>query len=205
MARHGKDAFPGDLNEIAKSVAKRLSEQVSSPAVNQQPQRKMIWWLAILALVIVAISIYFVLNPKEVTSPSVDYAMSYYDIPPFVLDEGTRGTSEESVDFSDISDAYKNGDFEEVFEQTKSLNVQGLDLYQGIALLELGKLDEAISALERSNDDELEDMRLWYLALGYLRTQETESALLELKKIVDIPDHYKRSQSIELIEKIRLD
>jgi len=134
--------------------------------------------------------------------PALEYATAYYETPPFVLAQENRGDQTVDIALTSVNDAYKAKDFAKVLMLTKDPSDAEATFYHSIALFELGRLNEAIASLEQHKTTDLEDMRTWYLALGYLKTNDLSSARSELAKIAKSKEHYKQGQAIELLEKM---
>ncbi len=203
MAQIGKETFPGNLTNVEDTLANRIDEIIPPIKKTTSSHQPRSWWIAIIIISVIALSTLCLLISKDKASPPVEYAMAYYKTPPFVLSQSNRGTDEISNELSDINNAYKRKDYKKVVTLTEHQDFEGLKFYRGIALYELGRTKEAISSLDQSSDDELMDMRTWYLALAYLRAENLQSAQSELEKIVNIRDHYKNNQATELLEKIK--
>ena len=155
-----------------------------------------------MAVIAAAMAAFFLLRPKEKVEPAVKYFMTYYEAPPFVLSEEERGITEETTGLSAVRDAYKSGDYAAVLIQTKEMENSGSDFYRAVALLELDRVTEALSLLEQQPNDDLQDMRSWYLALGYLKSNDLESATSVLQEITMSGDHYKHKLAAELLQKM---
>jgi len=201
MARIGKESFSGDLDKVEQAIHDRIDGLV--PTQVEKPSSGNMKRLVIAALVllcIVLLALY--LTKQNKPQPALEYATAYYETPPFVLAQENRG--DETVDkaLTSVNDAYKAKDFAKVLMLTKDPSDAEATFYHSIALFELGRLNEAIASLEQHKTTDLEDMRTWYLALGYLKTNDLSSARSELAKIAKSKEHYKQGQAIELLEKM---
>ena len=202
MALLGKKAFPGDMSKIEKALAARIDE-LPLPVEKKAPAKgKTALWIALALLIAIALSAYYMLNSHSNESPAIHYASAYYETPPFVISQETRGAEDVPTPLSKVYDAYKSKDFAKVLLYTENQNGAGLMFYRGIAQFELGQINAAITTLSQDNTIDLEDMRSWYLALGYLQSNDSQSAQLELEKIVNMPDHYKLREASDLLAKI---
>ena len=99
--------------------------------------------------------------------------------------------------------AFNNKDFvkaEAIFEQllTKDGSNKELQLYKGIALLELDKFDEADSLFSRlSNTPSVyKSKAIWYLALSKLKQKNHNACLDILRTIPEDADDYKQAQKL---------
>ncbi len=202
MARVGKEAFSGDLNKVEQMLSGRI-DKLDIPQVKDKSSSGITKWVwALLLLISLALTAYFLTRSDHQPKAPIQYATAYYETPPFVISEGSRGRNEASTILSNVNDAYKRKDFAKVLSLTENQKDGGLLFYRGIAHYELGEINTAITILKQDNTTDLEDMRSWYLALGYLQSNDTPSAKIELEKIVDMPDHYKLNQALDLLEKI---
>ena len=203
MARLGKKAFKGNLTQIEQTLASRIDEAMPIVTDKKPARRSMPWKLLIvLTLLIAAITAFLLLRSKESVAPAIKQYMAYYEPAPFVLSERERGAESETIVLSAVSDAYKSGDYAAMLTLTKDMTKQGLDLYRAVALLELDRVAEALTLLEQQPNDDLQDMRSWYLALAYLRSNDVEKAMPVLKKITQASDHYKFRAATELLQKL---
>ncbi|MEO1484686.1 MAG: tetratricopeptide repeat protein [Bacteroidota bacterium] len=116
---------------------------------------------------------------------------TYFDTYPNVIAPATRGSEPQNV----LEEAYRNydsGNFEAAaLEFEKHLENQAnsdVSFYHAMALLNSGQLDEAKTILESLPKDDPDfafaDETQWYLALIYLKlenTEQTKGALLQLE------------------------
>ena len=202
MSRVGKEVFSGDLDKVEQMISGRIDE-LDIPQVKDKSSSGITKWVwALLLLISLALTAYFLTRSDHQPKAPIHYATVYYKTPPFVISEGSRGANEASTILSNVNDAYKRKDFSKVLTLTENQKKEGLMFYRGIAHYELGQTKEAINVLKQDDTKDLEDMRSWYLALGYLQSNDTQSAQTELEKIVTMPDHYKLSEASDLLRKI---
>jgi len=203
MARIGKEAFPGELSDIEKTLGNRidtrLTDEQNAPSANNRTR----WKITVLLLMAIAFLAYLSIKPRANVLSQDQYAIAYYETPPFVISESSRDLSKTSALLSGVGDAYKQKNFSKVLLLASDHEDNNLTFYQGIALLELGRIDEAVAILEQHATDDLEDMRSWYLALGLLESDDKPAAMQLLEKITDNPTHYKIGEALKLIEELR--
>ena len=99
MALLGKKTFPGDMSKIEKALAARIDE-LSLPVEKKAAAKgKTAIWIALALLVAIALSVYYMLNSHSNESPAIHYASAYYETPPFVISQETRGADDVSTPF----------------------------------------------------------------------------------------------------------
>ena len=202
MSRVGKEVFSGDLDKVEQMISGRIDELDIPQVVDKTSASITKWGLVLLLLISIALAVYFFGSSNQSTETPIHYATAYYETPPFVISQDSRGEVQSSTILSEVNDAYKRKDFSKVLTLTENQKKEGLMFYRGIAHYELGQTKEAINVLKQDDTKDLEDMRSWYLALGYLQSNDTQSAQTELEKIVTMPDHYKLSEASDLLRKI---
>ncbi len=144
--------------------------------------------LAVAACMVALIGIFFIMKNPDRNSDSL-YARFYQPYPNTIapIVRGENGEDIKSKAFY----AYENKDYKKsaalFSELGKTENSQYPLLYEGIALMELGKFNEAIVVfikLKESPEDPFQYYIKWYLALCYLRTGEEEKTASILKMLI---------------------
>lgn len=79
-----------------------------------------------------------------------------------------------------------------------------LKLMKGVCLFHLDKFEEAINNLEQIKESNpYFDQSQWYKAVTYRQSGHSENYRKMLNEIIQTPQHYKRSQALELLENIK--
>lgn len=80
--------------------------------------------------------------------------------------------------------------------------------YAGIASIETGKIDNAISSFKYIiNDDNnlyIEHAQ-WYLGLCYLRNDQSDKAISQFHEIAENPNSYYKAEALKILEKVQVD
>ncbi len=106
---------------------------------------------------------------------------------------------------------YKNLDYEtaailfDEFKKSDTTYTNIIALYSGISLLELNKSSESAAVFLEiiQNPDHLfGDQAKWYLALSYLRNNDTNSAI-EILREISLLESYNYLKAREILEKLR--
>ncbi len=161
-------------------------------------------WMAIAAsfVILLGLSIYFVLNAE--TSPE-DLFAEHFEPYRNVVHPITRGKPAEDEKTQAFL-AYQNEEYDNaitLFDKLYEQEGQPYYLfYKANALLELNSNDEAIAILQKSDQlGEFADRSAWYLALAYLKVEDTEKAKEHLQQIVGA-QKYNHVKAAELLQQL---
>jgi tetratricopeptide (TPR) repeat protein len=105
---------------------------------------------------------------------------SYYQKFPNVVSPITRGEIQEEDAFTE----FEKGKYEDALVLLGKASGDTAHFYQIMCLLELHKYEEAFEALKsQSYDSVMDDYRLWYLSLMYLKNEDYDNAEQILNKL----------------------
>ncbi|WP_075344246.1 tetratricopeptide repeat protein [Tenacibaculum agarivorans] len=133
-----------------------------------------------------------------------DYKNNWEELPSLTV----RGNADTLTEVETLFKQQNYAKASELLEHYLKNNTNSLDpqllLYSGILQLELNKNEEAIetfTTLLQSNTLDAYKAH-WYLALSYLKLDNTASAKQELQKIVSTNSNFKYKEAQELLEEI---
>ncbi len=157
-------------------------EQKSTPKI--KPFYTVYWKLAASIVILIGVSTFLYLN----TSQQNDMFAMYYT--PFPMEDITRG-DENTVgdDLKSISRAYKNGNYKEAIPHLEKMMKEAPDndklkLYLGNSYINTDNIDGAIQQFENiKKESKYYDDRLWFVALCYLKLEQTQQASQILKTL----------------------
>lgn len=159
------------------------------------PKRR---WASLAAAILIGVVIatFFLLPQNQ----SADQLMAdFYEKPSFAP---TRGTS----DFNDIQKAYQANNYQQAITLISESNEPSLQLYKGIAYLELNEYDEAINVFSKlQSNTNINDQATWYLALTFLKKDDEEACKLELEKLINdviSTTNTRKNQASELYDEL---
>jgi tetratricopeptide (TPR) repeat protein len=194
LASNDTKEFHKDLTEIANSYHASTND-------TDTPQKggRLIYFLSTAAAIALVI---FGLNIFGSSSPSDLYASFYEpsDLPSFT----TRSDSKKEL-LSGMK-AFNTGNYEIAIKDltafAKAEDEPTAYLYTGIAHLELGHIDAALADFDRLGQSESLDasQAIWYKALVYLKTEQTELAISQLDEITKDPSHFKYEEAKALLK-----
>ena len=183
-------AFQDNLKTISNTYFEK--QETAKKVVRFKP-----WQYAMAASVVLLIGIFTFNNFSNPTFN--DY--NNYDI----ISLTVRG--EQDALLKTAENAFNNENFakaEAVFGQLLAHDDSNkeLQLYRGIALLELDKFDEADSLFSRLSNmpSVYKNKAIWYLALSKLKQEDNNACLKILRTIPEDADDYKEAQ--KLIKKL---
>ncbi len=183
-------AFQNNLKTISKTYFEK--EETTKKVVRFKP-----WQYAIAASVVLLIGIFTFNN---FSNPTFNDYNNYETISLI-----SRGGQDELLEIAE--NAFNNKNFAEAeaaFSEllNKDDSNKELQLYRGIALLELDKFDEADNLLGKlSNSPSVyKNKAIWYLALSKLKQKDHTACLKILKTIPEGADDYEQAQ--QLINKL---
>ncbi|MCW5516891.1 tetratricopeptide repeat protein [Muriicola sp. Z0-33] len=177
-----------------KSKLQELEEELEPPeAIRRFPWRP----LSIAASIMVLIGLgWFMLKPDRTDLQGL-YS-SNYDIYPNTVFTITRGDSINTLERRAFV-AYESGEFEKAINLFEELSVPDkkdyLDFYLGQSFLQLEKTDKAAQSFLlaiKSNSEFVSESR-WYLALTYLKMEDTIKAKLTLEELIEAGDFRKEA------------
>jgi tetratricopeptide (TPR) repeat protein len=157
--------------------------------------------LAIAAVLIITLAVYFLLLSRQKSTPSLLHKkyFAHYDhtIQP-------RDGNNSISNFYNGMQLYKAGSFQKALNSFLNADAkyrQISSFYIGLCYLNLDKYREAIDYLNEAvtlNGDHKEDAE-WYLALAYLADGDIEDSERIVKRIAGIPKHYYHEQAKDLL------
>lgn len=155
-------------------------------------------WAPLAAAVLVGVIIAaFFLFPQGQSSQQL--MADFYEKPSFAPERGVS-------DFADIQKAYQEDDFQQTITLISQSDNPSLQLYKGIAHLELGEYDDAqsiFSSLQANTN--INDQATWYLALTFLKMDDKEASKKELEKLINdtiSTTNTRKEQAQELYQKL---
>lgn len=104
--------------------------------------------------------------------------------------------------------AYSEGNYKEalpLFEKAFNYSHDSeLLFYEGNSLLAIGNTNDAIEKFKNhlTNSDALTQRSHWYLALAYLKINDTEKAKVELNNIIDSGEKFKYEEANSLLKEL---
>ena len=199
--------FQKELKEVItlndRETIKQGLQQLESGA---QKKKFRIWPIAASVLVLLGISSFWLFNNQSVNPEELfDVQFEPYRNVVQPIERGSDTTDLKNLAFR----AYEERDFDTALKGFNTLlaiqNDLKIQFYKANVLLELGDTEEAINILEKNIilSDTLVEKHHWYLALGYLKTGNSEKAISQLKPLIDNPNSdYKKKESKALLKKI---
>ncbi len=158
------------------------------------------YWAAAAVFLIGFFGLFWFLNSPE-NKPDL-FAENYKAFPNLIAPT-SRGDEDLTTLFSAMR-AYDASNYEEALEQLSEINSTPIiEFYKAQCLLALGKYTQARDLLRQlSLTDNYENGRHWYLALVYLKLEETEKARDELKLMMSSQNPW-REDAEELLENLK--
>lgn len=165
------------------------------------------WFMASSITVFLGFGSYFLWNQPVSNKKLFDQYFSSY---PNIVAPISRNDDNKST----IETAFENYELENykialisIDELLKSSNNQKeiLQFYKGICLLNLGKTQESISVFKNnlSNSKTWKDKYLWYLSLAYLKNNEIDFAIKNLKILSKENTRFKRNETLDLLKSLK--
>jgi len=206
--------FQKDLKQvIAVSQQEELKSRLSHIEDNvQKSSRFMIipkkWMVAASLLVLTTLGIWSV---KSLYYPSNEVIYEdYFQVDRNTIQPVVRGESLKTIEYRAFV-AYEAQDYYKainLFNSVKTPDEAYIIYYKGLCFLALEKSDEAIALLSEvatqpALDSETADFREkanWYLAMAYLKNNETEKAISRLSLITNNPSsNFKKQEAQEVL------
>ena len=204
-------ALDHTLHTMRNRVEKALVTEAlppSAPVVRRLSKR--FWYQAAAVLLLLcSLSFYFYTQNKTL-SPERLFT-SYFE-PVLMEEQFTRGEGKKELEQAAVE--YREGHYREALElYEKSLESatykSQIRMYMGNCYLALGtNPEQAVRLFQeilRDQNSGLQQKANWYLALAYLKNQEPEQAIAQLKKIATHPKAYHKEQALTLLKKLERD
>jgi len=168
---------------MIKGIAFSERDRLKTMLEQEKPSRPRYWYAVAAVIPLLIISFFLVNRPAD---PSAIYQEFYepYGVYEFGQSRGTAETKDlERIAF----EFYEEGEYEVALEKIKELQKEkptiGYNLYVGICLLEMERLDEALDALREIQDSsKYYEISQWYQALAFIKQEKFDQAreLLDL-------------------------
>lgn len=197
--------FVAGVEDQKAQLLKRYKQQ--KPVVVkslQQKNRNRYMAIAVAAAIAILLAV-FLLRPDAVLQPQELYA-AYYERPTVSILRDTEGLAA----FKSAQLAFDKGDFvvavrdyETALGNTAFTQREEASFFLGIALLELGKFEEALDVISPLQDsEEYHEMAEWYAALIFIKQENIKEAKSRLLSISKNPNHHYTSQAKEILENL---
>jgi hypothetical protein len=146
-------------------------------------------WYKVAAFVLAILGLIFAMHHiiNQKTTKNEKLFSQYYS--PYNLNANYRSAGENNKSLQKAYDAYAKKDFRlanEYFNKLDELNSSVL-FYKAISYIECGKLDQAADCLEKelkNSESIFKAQSHWYLALTFLKLNQSENACTHLKWLV---------------------
>ena len=195
-------ALRASLESISQKERDRSSEKLGVAT----PKRKKLFWYAVASSIVLMFVFSSLIRHKTYTSQQL-YS-SYYQ--PYK--NGASVTRSASVSANELSTALREidrGDYAGALTLLKIASAKEQDgfsvnFYSGVAYQELGEFKSAINSFSevvRHGDNLLVEQSEWYIGLCYLRIEEREKAIEQLRGIISRNGFY-RDQSSKLLKQL---
>ncbi len=196
-------ALRASLRSISQKEQDRSSEKLGVAS----PKRKNLLWYAVASSVVLMFVFGSLVRHKTYTSQQL-YS-SYYQ--PY-KNGASVSRSAASASVNELNTALleiDRGDYTGALKSLKSASAKEKDgfsvnFYSGVAYQELGEFRSAINSFSevvRHGDNLLVEQSEWYIGLCYLRIEEREKAIAQLKGIVSRNGFY-HDQSSKLLKQL---
>ncbi|TCI90202.1 tetratricopeptide repeat protein [Tenacibaculum sp. M341] len=185
---------------IKKAIAKGADSYFAQEAKAPKIRKLILVASSIAAMLLIGL---FVFNTSETnTELYASYKNDWQELPSLTL----RG---DTNDFSRIESLFKQQKYTESlallekFKEEKTDDPQIL-MYEGVLNLELNQQEKAIQIFnELIQKDTLDSYKAhWYLALSYLKSDNTKQAKKELQFIINDGKNFKDKEAKELLSKL---
>jgi len=182
--------------ELQKAVKKDESQKLKEYLQSlEQKKNKMsfipkIWKVA--AVFVIGMSLFWIFN----LSPNYEKLYSKNFVPyPNIVAPTVRDLNGSENDIEKAFRHYDNGDYAKAAEIFKSIYTEDkigyANFYYGISLMADHQVEKAVEALENPDwkiPARYQNQTNWYLALGYLKTDNKEKAIAYLEKVIKADD-----------------
>ena len=195
-------ALRASLQSISQKEQDRSSEKLGVAS----PKRKNLLWYAVASSIVLMFVFSSLIRHKTYTSQQL---YSFYYQP---YKNGASVSRSASVSANELNTALleiDRGDYTGALKSLKSASAKEQDgfsvnFYSGVAYQELGEFRSAINSFSevvRHGDNLLVEQSEWYIGLCYLRIEEREKAIAQLRGIVSRNGFY-RDQSSKLLKQL---
>jgi len=191
-----------DTLEFAEKVKRIRAQSSGLGTKNRNPSRLLALSLIAACVAIVVLLVF----PKEPNMAQL-YAenSSWNELPSFVV----KGDSTDKKR-QEVEQAFEEENFEVAISLSESImentNVvdANMQLYNGIAHLELDQFDEALNAFDSLAESNSIDNHkgYWYTALVYLKQENMEETVKSLKRVIGSEGNYKYEPALKLLEEL---
>ncbi len=190
---------------VVKKEQSQLKKQLQTFESDITPtKRKNLWWLAAASIIIlVASGLYF----TRFDNSSEALFTVYYQPAKNIVHPIVRNGNATS-DFTTAFIAYQKQNYsvaEQLFEKAyQSTHKSELLFYQAISMIETDRADLAVNTLKEHQKftDDVSEKTQWYLALAYLKQDDSEAAKAILEDIMMQPEAFKHEEAKALFKKL---
>ncbi|WP_340199369.1 sigma-70 family RNA polymerase sigma factor [Ascidiimonas sp. W6] len=196
-------AFLEDFYKIAEVQAEaNLRSMLNEFEAIHQPYKKsskVLWYVAASILVLLAMAYFFtIMQPVSSENLFADSFTPYKNVV-HPIARGAQVLDQKTKAFS----TYDNRDYEEAATRFTALYNQTKEpyylFYQANALIANNEINQAIPLLKKhlKTNDPLKEKTPWYLAMSYLKLQDTENAKKYLQLVLDQKKYgYKEAEEL---------
>lgn len=183
---------------------KKLISNIESKAKSTLQKRNYTKWL-VAASIVVLLGSFYVINLNKTVSSNKLFA-TYFEPYRNVIQPVERGNEMQDKKTQAFT-AYENGYFEEAITLFSELHITTNEsyylFYKANALLQLEQANESINLLleHLKTNDILTQKTNWYLALAYLKIDDTENAKNTLQIVIN-SKMYKTEDAKALLKKL---
>ncbi|WP_033957423.1 tetratricopeptide repeat protein [Psychroserpens jangbogonensis] len=195
--------FQKELQEtLVLNDREQLKEEIQNWDTTIKKSRFKAWFIAASLLILLGTSWQLFFNSPS-DSPEELYA-SYFEPYRNIVQPIVRGEHKEDLQ-SKAFEAYEAKNYETAIlyfnDILKEEPNAAISFYKANTLLQLNKTNEAIKLLEANvkNPDTLQDRNLWYLALAYLKNNNTDATKKTLKQLLS-KSKFKTKEATTLIK-----
>ncbi|WP_298423193.1 hypothetical protein [uncultured Kordia sp.] len=188
-----------------------FKEKIQQYAAEEFTSKKKVYslkkyWIPIAAACILAC---IAMIYQFTAQPSMQQLYSEYatwsDTPSFIVQDENTTNGKEQIEL-----LYKNKQYEECisaaekFLHTAATDKTNVMIYKGFSLVQLHGYSKALNVFETiSKSDAIDASKgLWYMALIYLKTEDTENLKTTLQIITTSDTNYQYSKALELLHSI---
>lgn len=200
--------FQKDLQEVISSNQRKDLKKVLQNFEQEKPAAKLFniykeWLVAASIIIIIGLGFVFV---KSNFYPSEEklFAQNYEPYRNIALPI-ERGESSNTIEHSAFV-AYENGNYHKainLFNSVTNGNEPYIQFYKAMCFMSLNKSKEAIAILKTvtGSENRFNEIAIWYLALAYLNTGETDEAIKQFSSIANNSGKvYKKEDSKKILE-----
>lgn len=195
-----------DIGELRTRLTEsKVSQILAARRSNKVLVRKVSVWLAAASVAALMVISFSLATGKSGTGDYLAVINKYYSVPP--ADVGQRDITTRTNDPYDLAlELYNDGNFADAFQQF-SIVPEGsvsrhLYLYKGIASIELGEYQAALSSFSKLQSDiVLKHDGMWYTGITWLFLEDIPKAREIFEEIVATDGQYKK-QAKKLLRSI---